>query len=138
MLRIAVPGPLQNKNWHNGKFVIGLKKHLLGDQKSRAAVDEAAGVVNGCNEIAGGASAVLDAKQVVAAMPLEPLMTYSQCVPIAGWNDFAAWNSATSGSSEIKPAGDGAAWSLDIIKAHVNIAFSVVAVERLDIGASSG
>src|SRR5215471_8824549 len=71
-------------------------------------------------------------------MPFQSLMAKSERVTAAARDDFAAGCRATFASSEIKPSGQCAAGCLHVIETHVNVAFRVVAVCGLDVGARSG
>src|SRR4029434_3549590 len=73
MLRIAIFRSLQNKDRHDRELVVGLKQHVLSQHESSGAVNESSRVINGCAEVAGGPSAILNAKRVISAMPLESL-----------------------------------------------------------------
>src|SRR5271156_1130670 len=67
VLRITVPGPLVNENWHNRKPVVGLKDYLFGGQKLSRVIDKRRRIWAGCAvataaEVAGHSGSVLEGK----------------------------------------------------------------------------
>src|SRR5262249_11887273 len=86
VLRIAISSPLENKDRHNGKLVIGLEQHVLGDQKPLGVVDERRRIVDRRAEIARGPSSVLNGKRVITTMPLEDLVAYPDGISVAAGN----------------------------------------------------
>src|SRR4029077_14592087 len=134
VLRVHSFCALVDENRHDGKSFVWLNHDLFGDQKPSAAVDEPGWVVNGCAEITRGPGSILNAKQVVTAVPLESLMAYSECVAVAGRNQLARRSRAAFAGSEIEPHGRRPARSLYVVKTHVDVAFEVVAVFCRNVG----
>src|SRR6266404_9717032 len=133
MLWVAIFRALVNENRHDGEPVIRLEQYLLREQKPCGAVDEAGRVVDGCTEITGDPGAVLNAKQVIAAVPLESLVPEPECVAVAGWNQGGSRCRAASAIGKIEPKGRSASRGFYIVEPQVNVALGVVAVLRRDV-----
>src|ERR1700677_3099539 len=85
--RITVFGPLVDEDWHHGKTVVWLKDHLLGRQKLPRVVDirrrvRDHGAAPTTTEFAGRSGPVLDAKRVIAPVPLQSLMAKPKRVAV--------------------------------------------------------
>src|SRR5215472_15844379 len=65
VMRIAVFGPLINKDWHNREPVVWLQQQMFGDHKSCRAIDKRRWVVDRRTEVAGRASSVPDFERVI-------------------------------------------------------------------------
>ena len=104
MSRLPVPFPLENEDRHDGKSVAGLKERVFRNQQSLGVLQERVGVLDGRAEIAGGSFAVLDGKGVVASMPFQALVAYSERVTIGGRDDLAGLRGTALRRREIKPS----------------------------------
>src|SRR5215510_9184026 len=138
MRRVAIFQSLVNEDRHDGKPVVGLEQDIFRDKKSRRAVNESSRVINGGAEVAGRTRTILNAKGVISAMPFEPLMAYSECIAVAGWNNFASGSRSTFACSKIKPSSESATGRLHIVETHVNIVLDIVPVWRSDIRTCPG
>src|SRR5262249_50727117 len=96
VLRVAILGTLINEDRHDGESVIGLEQYLFCEQKPRGAVDELGRIVDRCTKVAGRAGTILDAKQMIPAVPLQALVPHSECISIAGCNGLACRSRAAS------------------------------------------
>src|SRR5208282_977523 len=87
VLRITVFGPLVDEDWHHSKTVVWLKDHLFSGQKLSRVVDIRRGIRNHgaaptTTKVAGSTGSVLDAKRVIATVPLQSLMAKPKRVAI--------------------------------------------------------
>src|SRR6202021_2069781 len=87
VLRITVFGPLVDEDWHHRKPIVWLKDHLLGGQKLSRVVDirrrvRDHGAAPTTTKVAGRSGPVLDAKRVIATVPLQSLMAKPKRVAI--------------------------------------------------------
>jgi len=84
--RIPVPGPLVHQDRHDSELVVRLKENLLSNQKSRRVAKKPGWIVDRSAIVRRGSRSVLNAEQVIAAVPLQPLMTQTECVSIGCGN----------------------------------------------------
>src|SRR5882757_8216195 len=87
ILRITVLCALVNEDWHHSKLVVWLKDKLFRGKKLPRIIDIRRRVWDGCAvpgiaEVACRPGSVLDHEGVIAAMPLQPLMAKTECVPV--------------------------------------------------------
>src|SRR5271156_1970340 len=94
VLRNAVFRPLEDKDRHDAEPIVGLKDHLLRNQKLLAIIDKRSWIrdrhaISRVTEVTGRAGAVLKRKHVIPAMPLQALMAQANRVSARGGNDCA-------------------------------------------------
>jgi hypothetical protein len=68
---LPVSRPLEDKDRHNGKSVVGLKEQMVCDEESLRVLQEPIRVLDGRAEITGCALAVLNGKRVIASLPFK-------------------------------------------------------------------
>src|SRR6185436_14399428 len=105
VLRIAVAAPLVDEDRHDGKPLVRLQQHVLGDQEALPAVEKERGVVDARAEVGGRALPVLDAESVVAAVPLEALVLDPEGIAAVGRNRRPAGGRTALPGGEIEPRG---------------------------------
>src|SRR5258708_5544949 len=73
VLRIAIPAPLVDENWHDGKLVVRLIKHLFCDEEPGRAIGVRGGIIDRSTEVPASPGSILDRNRVIPAVPLKPL-----------------------------------------------------------------
>src|SRR5689334_24522196 len=103
MPRIAVFGPLVDKDRHDSESVVGLEEQVLHRQDPSGVMQKRRGIVYRSTKVARGAGSVFKEECVIAAVPFQVLLTYSERVAIRRGNHGAVRHLAALIGRIIKP-----------------------------------
>src|SRR5258708_742284 len=116
MPRIAILHSLVDKYRHDCEFVVRLEEQVFYYLKPRRATEIRRRIVDRSAEIAACPGPILNAECVIAAMPLEALVTQSKRISTLSGNVGAGRGLAAFGGCEIEPPTPKACGTLQVIQ----------------------